>query len=434
MKKLRYQIPLVVVVASIVAAILIIAKPFAGGDSSEGTSDNPAVVVDARQGSGAQEENPLIATGDQAALLPTAKPQAGEITPTPKPKRAKGPLAAEVVGINAWINSQPLMIADLKGKVVLVDFWTYTCVNCIRTFPYLKVWHAKYADDGLVILGVHTPEFNFEKNLENVREAVEMHSIGWPVALDNEYATWNAYRNRYWPAKYLIDKDGVIRYTHFGEGAYIETESKIRELLEEAGADLLELDFDLPNNQPLDPMFLRAPSGGITRELYGGHERGYRDVMISGGYVKHTEYYAARDRVTDYEDPGDHERHVIYLQGPWYNGSESLRHGRETSNFEDYIFLDFSATSVNAVFRPEGEGAGPYEVLVTLDGNYLDDSNKGEDVVIEEDGRSFVPVNGPRMYSIIQAPHYGRHELKLSSNSPHFALFAFTFGVYESGI
>ena len=117
-----------------------------------------------------------------------------------------------------------------------MDFWTYTCINCIRTLPYLKEWHAKYADDGLVILGVHTPEFKFEEKLENVRQAVKDIGIGWAVGLDNDYATWDAYKNRYWPAIYLIDKDGIIRYTRVGEGAYAETESKIRELLKESGA------------------------------------------------------------------------------------------------------------------------------------------------------------------------------------------------------
>ena len=385
-------------------------------------------------GDGAQEaasdkpEAAALLGGSEPAEKPTP-------SPTPKPKVAEGPVAPEVAGIEAWINSQPLKIGELKGKVVLVDFWTYTCVNCIRTLPYLKIWHSKYADDGLVILGVHTPEFKFEEKLENVSQAVNDYGIGWPVALDNGYSTWRAYANRYWPAKYLIDKDGIIRYTHFGEGAYVETELQIRKLLEESGADLTALDPQLPNFQPLDPDYLKNPSARPTRELYAGWERGYSDSDFGqGGYVGHNEYYNAKDTVITYEDPGDPARDFIYLQGPWYNGFESLKHGRGTSNFEDYILLRFSAKSVNAVINPEGQGSEPFKVLVTLDGEFLTDSNKGEDVVIEEDGRSFIHVDEAKLYSVIQASSYDTYKLKLSSNSPRFALFAFTFGVYDSGV
>ena len=145
--------------------------------------------------------------------------------------------APEIKGIKAWINSEPLTIEEFRGKVVLVDFWTYSCVNCIRTFPYLREWNAKYADDGLVIIGVHSPEFEFEKDYSNVLRATQDNGITWPVAQDNDFETWQNYSNRFWPAKYLIDKEGVIRYTHFGEGAYDETEKQIRDLLIDAGAD-----------------------------------------------------------------------------------------------------------------------------------------------------------------------------------------------------
>ena len=400
-----------------------------GGEPLEGGPEKPATAVDAAVGTGDGGAGPLVSEEGPAT------PEPADETPTPEPKVAGGPRAAELVGIEAWINSEPLKISDLRGQVVLVDFWTYTCVNCIRTFPYLKIWHAKYADDGLVILGVHTPEFAFEEKLENVRRAVLDNGIGWAVGLDNEYETWKAYKNRYWPAKYLIDKDGVVRYTHFGEGAYVETERKIRELLREAGAELSELTSDLPNRQPLDPEYGRNRRAQITRELYAGWDRGYGDLQYgNGGYVRNPDYYRARDTVIDYEDPGSHDKHLIYLQGPWYNGEESLRHGRETAEFEDYIVLKFSARSVNAVIQPEGEGDGPFKVLVTLDGEYLTDANKGEDVTIEDDGTSFIYVEEPKMYSVIQAPSYGNYELKLSSNSARFALFAFTFGVYKSGV
>ena len=146
--------------------------------------------------------------------------------------------APEFQGIHKWLNSEPLTIAGLKGKVVLVDFWTYTCINCIPTFPYLANWNSRYAEDGLVIVGMHSPEFEFEKITANVAASARSAGLVYPIAQDNSFATWNAYGNRFWPAKYLVDKDGVIRYTHFGEGSYRATEEKIRYLLEEAGADL----------------------------------------------------------------------------------------------------------------------------------------------------------------------------------------------------
>ncbi|MEE8466265.1 MAG: redoxin domain-containing protein, partial [Dehalococcoidia bacterium] len=143
---------------------------------------------------------------------------------------AVGDLAPEFGGIAAWINGGPLTMEELRGRVVLIDFWTYTCINCIRTFPFLKQWHARYADDGLVIVGVHSPEFEFEKDYDNVVEATQNDALVWTMAQDNDFITWRRYSNRFWPAKYLIDKDGVVRYTHFGEGGYAETEDVIREL------------------------------------------------------------------------------------------------------------------------------------------------------------------------------------------------------------
>ena len=139
--------------------------------------------------------------------------------------------APELTGLTDWINSAPLTLASLKGKVVLIDFWTYSCINCQRTLPYLIEWDKKYRDQGLVIIGVHAPEFAFEKNPENVAKAVKDVGIRYPVVLDNAYATWNAYTNQYWPAKYFIDRDGKLRHSHFGEGDYAESEKVIQYLL-----------------------------------------------------------------------------------------------------------------------------------------------------------------------------------------------------------
>jgi thiol-disulfide isomerase/thioredoxin len=139
--------------------------------------------------------------------------------------------APDFQGISHWLNSPPLTLRRLRGKVVLVDFWTYSCINCLRTLPHLKAWYASYAKDGLVIVGVHTPEFAFEHSLSNVRSATKRYGVEYPVALDNAYGTWNAYANQYWPAEYLIDKRGHVRHAHFGEGEYPHTEELIRTLL-----------------------------------------------------------------------------------------------------------------------------------------------------------------------------------------------------------
>src|SRR3989338_5271770 len=148
------------------------------------------------------------------------------------------PAAPELAGIAGWINSEPLRLADLRGKVVLVDIWTYTCINCIRTLPHVTRWYDTYRDKGFVVVGVHTPEFEFEKKTENVLAAIKQYNIHYPVAQDNDFATWNAYNNHYWPAKYLIDSKGDIRYFHFGEGKYEETEKAIQQFLAEAGQEI----------------------------------------------------------------------------------------------------------------------------------------------------------------------------------------------------
>jgi len=144
---------------------------------------------------------------------------------------ARAAPAPEFAGIDNWINSAPLTMQGLRGKVVLVDFWTYDCINCQHVLPYVKDWHRKYRDQGLVVVGVHTPEYGFERNLNNLKTAVQRGGIAFPVAQDNRYATWNAYDNRFWPAFYLVDKRGEVVYSHFGEGDYAQTEAVIRKLL-----------------------------------------------------------------------------------------------------------------------------------------------------------------------------------------------------------
>ena len=374
------------------------------------------------------------ATPTQApAITATAVPTPSTPEPAPKPPPPTGPIAPELVGTQEWVNSAPLKLEELRGNVVLIDFWTYTCVNCIRTLPYLKVWHSKYADDGLVIIGVHTPEFKFEHDIDNVRQAVSDYSLTWPIVQDNNFDTWDAFDNRYWPAKYLIDQNGVIRYQHFGEGAYAETEAMIRELIEETGVNLSAVAPLAAPNQDLDSAFKNSIGAEITAELYGGYDRSCSLYSLyANSSIAATDYCKSKDQIVEYTDAGDRKTHNLYLQGSWLAGMESLRHARDTNNYEDYMLLRFAAKSVNVVLTPERDET--FKVMVKLDGEYLNEFNKGEDVVIEDDGKSYLIVDKARLYAVVEAPEYGTYDLELSSNSSDFSLFAFTFGVYETGI
>ena len=387
---------------------------------------------------------------DEDAATDSAPAAAAETVPTPKPEPTPTavptpslslPITEDTIkaprisgeGINNWINSEELILSELQeeNKVVLVDFWTYTCINCIRTLPYLKQWHEKYADRGLVIIGIHTPEFEFEKSLDNVKEAIEGFEIKYPVVQDNNYWTWNSFNNRYWPAKYLIDKDGNIRYSHFGEGRYDETEQAIRLLLEEADQAVSDIADDLNPIRLVAPnaMSSRSPDG-LTRELYAGTGRNY-SALRSGTrapYVLNEEYYERGSTDTDYTDPGNWQNHHIYLQGLWHNGEESLRHARMTEEFEDYMALRFNAVEVNVVLRTQSET--PYTVQIRMDGEPLTSEDAGTDIWFDDEGRSFITVDEPRLYALVRLNAFESHELTLSSNSDEFEVFAFTFGAY----
>ncbi len=203
--------------------------------------------------------------------------QLDSVKKTPSQLRNQGQ-APEFEGITNWLNSEPLTMAGLRGKVVLVDFWTYTCINCIRTLPYVTAWYDKYRDQGLVVVGVHTPEFEFEKNTANVQNAIAQYNIHYPVAQDNNYATWNAYNNHYWPAHYLIDTQGVIRDIHFGEGEYDKTEKAIQELLGQV-------------DQPLTSINEQTPTNRLTPETYLGSARGGESwVKLDSSWLVTPEY------------------------------------------------------------------------------------------------------------------------------------------------
>ncbi len=320
-------------------------------------------------------------------------------------------------------------MASLRGKVVLIDFWTYTCVNCIRTFPFLREWHDKYADQGLVIVGVHSPEFEFEKKRENVEAAVAKHGMRWPIVQDNDFETWRNYNNLYWPAKYLIDKNGIIQYTHFGEGAYMETEQKIRELLAEIDAPVSEIPLGSDDGPVPDPQSRSSRETGQTRELYAGYLRN-NNVIIP--YIGNNEYYTTPPDITAlYQDPEEHRNHSLYLHGLWTKGPESVTHARDTEALEDYVALKFFGTSVNVVINHEEDT--PFNVVVTLDGEPIPTTHRGDDIQQDKAGNTFFLVDEPRLYRVVEQPEYSGHELRLASNSDQFSVFAFTFGSYAQG-
>ena len=369
--------------------------------------------------------------------MPTAVPDA-----TPPPPAATAaeatvesgePSAPEFAGISGWINSEPLSMADLRGKVVLIDFWTYTCINCIRTFEHLKEWHSKYADKGLVIVGVHSPEFLFETVRANVEQAVSDFGIEYPVAQDNKLSTWQAFGNRSWPGKFLIDKGGAIRFRHFGEGQYAETEQWIRDLLSETEATLSDVPANTDADGPVYPGLQSSSSldEAVTRELYASSIKN-RIAFTNGGeklaYVGNSEYFSESSEVTTFTDPGEHQNHYLYLQGKWERGPESLTHARETTAHEDYVAIRFYSNEVNAVV---GMKDAEYKVRVTLAGEPLDRSQAGDDIRFDAEGNSYFVVDQARMYNIVRLGEFGEHELKISSNSDDFELYTFTFGHYQ---
>lgn len=307
--------------------------------------------------------------------------------------------APEFVGIKEWINSKPLTLKELRGKVVLVDFWTYSCINCIRTLPYLKAWHEKYGKSGLVIIGVHTPEFNFEKQRANVEKAVKDFGINYPVALDNDYETWNAYHNHYWPRKYLIDKNGVIRHDHAGEGGYEETEKVIVELLAEIG-ETVKTGVNVTAEKP---------SFFTTPELYAGFQFARQPLGNPEGFSPGSTVF--------YKSLSDFEPDTIYAEGNWTNNPDSLKHAGK----DGAIILHYTAAAVNIV----ASAAKETTVEVTLDSKPLPKELAGADVKFSE-GNAHVNVKEARLYKIV-AGTYGKHLLRLETNGP-LELFTFTFG------
>ena len=326
--------------------------------------------------SDADVQDELRRLGDEEAPSAQALTFDGCADADPGELRDCGP-APELVGLTGWLNSEPLDLAGLRGQVVLVDFWTYSCINCQRTLPYLTRWAEEYADDGLVVIGVHAPEFAFEREARNVADAAERFGIRYPIALDNDFATWRAYDQRFWPAKYLVDTDGTVRQVHYGEGAYAETEAAIRELLGLSGD-------------------VRADDGprhteDRTPETYLGSDRVARlhdDEVVPGRAAAYT-----------LRDPA---LHSFSLGGTWRVEPEYAQAGRDA-----VLALRFTAAQVHLVL--EGEGT----VSVTVDG--------------DPDAARVVEVSGtPQLHTLYDGA--ARTSVLRLALTPGVRAYAFTFG------
>ncbi len=307
-----------------------------------------------------------------------------------------------------WLNSPPLSLKKLSGKIVLIDFWAYSCINCLRTWPYLRNWHKVYADKGLIIIGVHTPEFAFEKERANVEKALKKYNLIFPVVLDNDYQIWNAYANRWWPRIFLIDSRGHIVYDHIGEGGYSEIEAAIQKELSTIGA------IDLP---PIPPDV--SLGGGIcyrtTSETYMGFLRG--KYGNAAGFVPNEE--------SVFTDEGKHEEDLIYLHGHWQIMAEQVRHTKKLPIASEYVAIRYSGFSVNAVMGPRTKKTALVEI--ELDGAPLPSDMAGDDVIVGS-GHALCKVTSHRLYQLINADTYHRGTLKLKTAADNLEIYALNFG------
>jgi cytochrome c biogenesis protein CcdA/thiol-disulfide isomerase/thioredoxin len=305
--------------------------------------------------------------------------------------------APEFVDNQQWFNTpgdKPLTLAGLRGRVVLVDFWTYSCINCIRTLPYLKAWDEKYRKDGLTIVGVHTPEFPFEREASNVQEAIDTNGIKYPVAQDNDQATWNAYGNQYWPAEYFIDAKGDVRYVHFGEGEYGEKEDVIRELLAEAGMKVPARETNVKAVEPSKTV--------TTPETYLGAARAERftNAELSPG-------------LHDFTAPAGLPTNEFAYHGKWRIALDSATAAGGS------LDLNFGARRVYLVLGSPGH---PRQVRVKLDGQPISSADAGSDV-----HGGVVTVDSQRLYNLVDLPAVAGHVLELGPEVGVMG-YAFTFG------
>ncbi|WP_231129127.1 thioredoxin family protein [Candidatus Nitrosocosmicus hydrocola] len=362
------------------------------------------------------------------------------------------PQAPELQGIASYINTEndnPIKLADLKGKVVLFDFWTYTCINCIRTIPYLNEWYDRYADQGLVVLGVHSPEFDFEKDPNNVQDSVKQFGIKYPVALDSDHKTWNAYNNNYWPRHYLIDSQGFIRDDHIGEGGYNETERTIQTLLAEKAAldNKTEITFDLdkgmsanssssPSSQSLQYVDF---SQSITPEIYLGYQDARSSLGNSEGFQPNTNVKYKLD-INNSGGPSSNTSFVpnmVYLDGVWKNNNDNV----ELVSDSGKIILTYYAKSINIVASGTGQIATVQDIdnNRNISGYSIKDNNNyttrienlnlnNTNHALDLDKNESVIVDEQRLYNIGLYDEYRQRSVVIDIEGSGFKLYTFTFG------
>ncbi len=327
-----------------------------------------------------------------------------------KPFRSDLPIesyAPSLDGAVEWLNSKPLTTEELRGKVVLVDFWTYSCINCIRTIPYTKAWAEKYADQGLVVIGVHAPEFAFEKKIDNVKSAIGDFKIGYPVAVDNDYKIWRAFENSYWPAAYLIDAKGQIRYHHFGEGNYGRTEKAIQDLLREAGSEMTASAPVAPDAKGVEA----GPDLGNVRsgETYLGYEQATNFSSPEGLQADAPQNYSI-------SKPG---LNGWGLSGTWTVGKDQATLDQAGGG----ITYRFSARDVHLVLGP-GDEAKPVRFQVKIDGK-APGADHGSDIDADGNGA----VTATRLYQLVrQSGTVAARNFEIRFLDPGVQAYAFTFG------
>ena len=346
-------------------------------------------------------------------VLPAQQPAAGAAMMSTagapgQPLPVEGTLPS-LAGATGWLNSPPLDAQALRGKVVLVDFWTYSCINCLRAMPYVREWAERYRDHGLVVIGVHAPEFAFERNLANVQRAVKDLKVTYPVAIDNDFAIWRGFNNRYWPAHYFIDAQGRIRAHHFGEGNYAQSEQIIRQLLREAGNTLPG--DDAPVAMTLDGVARQADMDNLkSPETYLGHARA-ENFASPGGQ--------RQDQPADYTVPATLQHNQWALAGRWTVGNEDAR--LETRGGR--VAFRFHARDLHLVLAP-GEDGKPVRFRVRIDGQ-APGAAAGGDISADGDGR----VDENRLYQLIrQSGAVQERTFEIEFLDPGVRAYAFTFG------
>jgi thiol-disulfide isomerase/thioredoxin len=363
----------------------------------------------------------------QFTFLSTANTEQQLISQLAKPSAQAAPLRATMVatmvaatsamppmmpplsGATQWFNSPPLTSEMLRGKVVLVDFWTYSCINCLRTLPYLKAWNEKYRDQGLVIIGVHTPEFAFEKIPRNVEQAIRDLGITYPVAMDNQYTIWNSYKNEYWPAHYLIDANGKIRHQHFGEGAYQETEQTIQSLLKEAHQGVLAMNDKLVQVAGSGATAAAADEMERSPETYVGYAR--QQNLASPEAIK-------QDAAAQYSAPHVLKTNQWALSGKWQVSAEAAA----VQASGGAISYRFEGRDLHLVLGTRN--GKPVRFKVTLDG-----AAPGADHGADIDAQGNGVIREQRLYQLVrQSGKFTVHTFRIQFLDADAEAFAFTFG------